>query len=184
MTVTRQIKEYLHSTQFRNALVGKYSRFEILSEAALRTTIANLLGAKIRALASEAEGYRVTCEVHLPGAKVVPDILIWKNRHPRIWIELKATRHFDSTKAGADWDKLQTHCTRFPSVKAGYLIYVAKRNRGSMGIKRNNDTRRLWPIAIGLSDEIEDFEKWYGEYKRRAHYNPTSKSRISKPVTG
>src|SRR5271166_3867489 len=122
MTVTRAIQEYLPSDEFRDALVRKNRRFEILSEGGLRTAVANLLDAKVKALGTQARGYRVTCEVHLKATKVVPDILLWKDRHPRIWIELKFTRIFDPKKAQSDWKKLQGQRKTYGSVKAGYLI--------------------------------------------------------------
>ena len=181
MSVTREIKEYLHGQEFCNAVVRRYLRFEILSEAALRTEVANLLIAKIKRLGTQAEGHRVTCEVHLAGINIIPDILIWKKKHPRIWIELKATRCFDTTKAQADWAKLQINCKDFPSIKAGYLIYVSRWNRGTMEIRRTNNTRRYWPIGIALSEKIEkeEFGKWYVEYKRRAHYSLVSSAATS-----
>ena len=76
---------------------------------------------KIHALGSSAADYQVTCEVHLKRVNVVPDVLIWKKKHPRIWIELKDTRKFDPKKAQADWQKLQVYCKLYQTVKTGYL---------------------------------------------------------------
>jgi hypothetical protein len=169
MGVTVELKKYLHSAKFRDELVRQYERFEILSEAGLRTAVVNLLGAKIRALGNPAKGYRVVSEPHLAGVNRIPDVLLWKNRHPRVWIELKDTRRFDLHKAEADWQKLQNFCKQCSFVKAGYLIYVA-REEGDLGIKRTSQTRRYWLIPIALSQRIPKMERWEKEYHRRAHY--------------
>jgi len=169
--VRRELKEYLHSPKFRDQLVRQYKNFEILCEAALRTAVANLLRDKIRAIGNPARGYRVVCEPRL-GVNVVPDILIWRNKSPRVWIELKDTGRFDQKKAKADWQKLQKYFNKCSSFKSGYLIYVARSGNGDIGIKRNNHTRRYWPITISLKQHIPEleFEQWEAEYQRRAHY--------------
>jgi hypothetical protein len=143
----------------------------------LRTAVVNLLGAKIRALGNPAKGYRVVCEPHLEVNRV-PDVLLWKDKHPRIWIELKDTKRFDLHKAEADWQKLQNFCKQCSFVKAGYLVYVARED-GDLGIKRTNQTRRYWLIPIALKRHILDFKRWNEEYHRRAHYKfpqPKAKS--------
>ncbi len=180
MTVTRAIQVYLHSNDFRDAVADSYRRYEILSEEGLRTAVANFLDAKVKALGAQAEGYRVTCEVHLKKTKVIPDILLWKGGRPRIWIELKFTRIFDPKKARDDWQKLQTQQREYKSVKAGFLIYVSRSPGGATGIKGSNATRRFRAIEISLSDQINGFKKWYDEYRRRAHYDPEAQSRRSK----
>jgi hypothetical protein len=182
MSVTQELKKYLHSLKFRDELVRQYRRFEILSEAGLRTAVANLLRAKILALGNPAKGYRVVCEQHLlAGKRLRPDILIWKNRHPRIWIELKDSDRFVSKKAEDDRQKLQDYCKLCSFVKSGYLIYVARRDDRVFGIKRNNQTRRYWTVGIALEPHIrkfEEFEEWTAEYSRRAHYKfPKQKAR-------
>jgi hypothetical protein len=178
--VRRELKEYLHSPKFRDQLVRQYKNFEILCEAALRTAVANLLRTKIRALGGPARGYRVVCEPRL-GVNVVPDLLIWKNKSPRVWIELKDTGRFDKKKAQADWEKLQTYFKKCSSLKSGYLIYVARSDGGDIGIKRNNNTRRYWPITIALEHHIPKFDRWEAEYQRRAHYKfPKQKAKKQK----
>lgn len=172
MGVTTDVKKYLHSSEFCKELIQRYERFEVLSEAGLRTAIANLLGAKLNAFGDRAKEYRVACEVHLKDANVVPDVLIWKSKHPRIWIELKDTRHFDPKKAEADWMKLQEYCNLYRTVKAGYLIYVARYNNGDFSIRRDRNTMRLWPIKIALEHQIPDFLRWEAQYQDRAHLEP------------
>jgi hypothetical protein len=167
--VRRELKEYLHSPKFRDQLVRQYENFEILSERGLQEAVARLLRAKIRAIGNPARGYRVVAEPHL-GVNVVPDVLIWRNKSPRVWIELKDTGRFDQKKAKADWEKLQTYFPLCSSLKSGYLIYVARSGDGPIGIKRDKHTRRYWPITITLSQHIPEFERWEAEYKRRAHY--------------
>ncbi len=173
MGVTTEVKKYLHSPDFCKDLVPRYERFEVLCEAGLRTTVAFLLDAKIRALSDLAvKDYRVSCEVHLKGVNVVPDVLIWKGNHPRIWIELKDTKRFEAKKAKADWQKLQDYCKQYPTVKAGYFIYVARQREGDIPIRRDRQTMRLWPIKIALGQHIADFDRSDQEYERRAHYEP------------
>lgn len=172
MGITQEFKRYFHSPEFCGALAKKYERFEILSEGGLRTAVANLLEAKLHELGPAADSYRVTCEVHLKGANVVPDILVWKGKHPRIWIELKDTRSFSSSKARMDWEKLKKHREQCKFVKSGYLIYVArKRNRGGKADpKRDKETRRFWPIFICLADHLPEDSKWEKRYRDRSHY--------------
>lgn len=183
MAITTALKEYMHSSDFCKELVLQYERYEILSEAGLRTAIANLLRVKLQLLGELAEDYRVACETHLKDVNVVPDILIWKKKHPRIWIELKDTRRFDPKKAEADWLKLQDFCKLYPSVKAGYLIYVARYD-GVFPIRRDRQTIRYWPIKIALEHHISDFTRWETEYSRRAHCEPpqpATKSALARP---
>ena len=176
MSVTREIKEYLHSDSFRNELVRRYRRFEILAEAGLRTAVAHLLIEKVRLLADPTMGYCVTCEPRLKDVdvNVVPDVLIWKGDHPRIWIELKDTGRFNRKKAEKDWQKLQDYCKRYRSVKAGYFIYVARRDVRDFPIKRTRETLRYWPILITLQPHIADFEQWNEEFKKRERYKHPS----------
>jgi hypothetical protein len=178
MGATSELKKYLHSLEFRDELISRYKCFEILSEAGLRTAVANLLCTKIRAIGQPAEGYRVTCETRLADVNVIPDVLIWKGRHPRICIELKDTRGFNRKKAEGDWQKLQDYCKQYLSVKAAYLIYVARLNIRDFTIKRSRQTLRCWPIPIELKPHIPDFKQWEAKYKQRAHYkSPERKTR-------
>ena len=172
MSVTSQLKEYLRGSEFRDGLVQQYTRFEILSEGGLRTAAANLIREKLQTLGDAAMDYRVTCEVRLKEIRVVPDILIWKKGHPRIWIELKDTKQFDQKRAERDWQKLQTCRKRFLTVKAGYLIYVARHGDGKIPIKRDRNTRRYWLVEIAVKPRISDFIRWDKEYSQRAHYAP------------
>lgn len=178
MGVTSELKRYLHSAEFRDELVRRYQRYEILSEGGLRTTVASLLCAKIPTLGHPSEVYRVTCEtrLRLPEVQVVPDILIWKGKHPRIWIELKDTGGFNRRRAENDWRKLQDYCKLCLTVKAGYLIYVARRSDRDFPIKRSRRTLRYWPVPIALEPHIPDFERWELEYRRREHYKPTQRA--------
>lgn len=171
MGVTTSLKRYLYSPEFCDELVSQYKGFEILSEAGLRTAVTNLLRMKIHALGSSAADYQVTCEVHLKRVNVVPDVLIWKKKHPRIWIELKDTRKFDPKKAQADWQKLQVYCKLYQTVKTGYLIYVARYD-GQLPVRRDRKTMKYRPIKIALRQHIDGFETWDEEYSRRAHYEP------------
>lgn len=182
MGVTSELKKYLHSVEFRDELVRRYQRFEILSEGGLRTTVANLLCAKIPTLGHPSEVYRVTCEtrLRLPDVQVIPDILIWKGKHPRIWIELKDSRRFNLRKAEGDWQKLQDYCKQCLTVKAGYLIYVARRNDRDLPIKRNRQTMRYWLVPIALEPHTSGFEQWELEYKRREHYKPIQRVPLAK----
>lgn len=165
MGVATRLKEYLKSEEFQKDLIRGCQRFEVLSEAGLRTAIANLLKERL----DPAEDYRVSCEPRLR-ENVIPDVVVWKKEHPRIWIELKYTKRFDRKKAEADWAKLQKYREKYPSFWAGYLIYVARYNQGDFPIKRSRQTMRLWPIKISLKPNIKNFEQWEKEYKRRAHF--------------
>jgi hypothetical protein len=176
MPITMQLRAYLNSEEFKQQVVERNRRFEVLSEAGLRTTIANPLQARLTELDAQKSGYCVSCEVHLPSTNIVPDILIWRKNDPRIWIELKDTKTFDSRKARADWEKLKTSCPKYPSVKAGYLIYVA-RTRGDFDVKRDRATMRYWPITIVLEEHIQPFEAWNREYGERAHYKVSVRAR-------
>lgn len=176
LPITMQLREYLNGDEFKQEVVERYRRFEVLSEAGLRTTVANLLQAKLTQLDAQKSGYCVSCEVHLPNTNVVPDILIWKKNDPRIWIELKDTKTFDSGKARADWEKLKTGCPKYPTIKAGYLIYVA-RTRGDFDVKRDRATMRYWPVTIVLEKFIEPFDAWNREYGQRAHYKIPARAR-------
>jgi len=178
MGVTSELKRYLHIVEFRDELVQQYTHFEILSEGGLRTAVANLLRAKIQTLGHPSEVYRVTCEarLRLPDVQIVPDVLIWKGGHPRIWIELKDSRRFNLKKAKDDWQKLQDYCKQCQTVKAGYLIFVARRNDRDFPIKRNRQTMRYRLVPIALEPHISGFERWELEYKRREHYKPTERA--------
>ncbi len=169
MPITMRLREYLNGDEFKQEVVDRYRRFEVLSEAGLRTTVVNLLQAKLAQLDAQISGYCVSCEVRLPNTNVVPDILIWKKNDPRIWIELKDTKTFDSGKAKADWEKLKASCPKYPTIKAGYLIYVA-RTRGDFDVKRDRATMRYWPVTIVLEDFIQPFGAWNKKYGERAHY--------------
>jgi len=146
-----------------------------LCEADLRTAVASLLRTKLRGIGGKAEKYkyRVTCEKRVAG--VIADILIWRGKNPRFWIELKDTGRFRKALAEADWKKLQAFCPKCPTVKAGYFIYVARkrarRKIGGFPIKRSRATLRFWAIPIVLEDCVRlDFEPWNREYKRRVNY--------------
>jgi hypothetical protein len=104
MGARSEIKEYLRSDRFRDKLVRQYARYEILSEGGLRTAVANLLHTKIENIGQPAEAYRVTCEtrIRFSYGDRIPDVLIWKGEHPRMWIELKDTRNFDQGNAESD----------------------------------------------------------------------------------
>ena len=177
MGTLRTLNLFLHGKKFRQQIVSKYQRFEILAEGGLRTAVANLLDAKLRTMSGTAKTYRVSCEQRL--GNVIPDILVWKDKAPRFWIELKDTRTFNKASANADWEKLRKYLPMYASIKSGFLIYVA-RKRSKRGlqfpIKRGRDTLRLWPIPIILQDEIGGFEEWNKEYKRREHYHKTAKA--------
>ncbi len=177
MGVTTDLRKYLYRAEFCSELVLRYKRFEILCEAGLRTAVANLLHEKLQEFGDSAKGYRVAPEVRLKEMNVIPDVLIWKNNDPRIWIELKDTKRFEAKKAQADWQKLRHYCKKCPTVKTGYLIYVARQSDGDISIRRDRQTTNLWPIRIPLEQHIVDFERWDKEYERRAHYLP------SKPKT-
>jgi hypothetical protein len=113
----------------------------------------------------------VTCETHLPDTNVVPDILIFRNGKPRIWIELKDTASFNRKAAEADWKKLKALCPKYPTVKAGYFIYVARRASQEFPIKRTRATLRFWAIPIPLEYCMgSDFQEWNEKYKTLAHY--------------
>jgi hypothetical protein len=170
MGATTELKKYLRGTEFRNELVQRYVRFEILSEAGLRTVVANLLCMKIQELGHPARGYTVTCEARL--TDVIPDVLIWKGGHPRICIELKDTRGFNLRRAESDWQKLQDYCRQYQSVKAGVLIYVARLNIRNFPIKRSRQTLRCWPIQISLEKDTPNFKQWEAKFRKRAHYTP------------
>jgi hypothetical protein len=161
------LNKYLRSIYFKRRLARGYAKYEILSEAGLREAVAQAIRSKLRKLGT-AKQYLVTCEVYLPGPNVRPDILIWKGKRPRIWIELKDTRTFERELAERDWQKLQEVCAEYSSVKAGYLIYVARTGKKEFVIKRTRKTLRFWAIPIILEDWFGcDFEKWHKEYKRR-----------------
>ncbi len=174
MTITREINTYLRSEDFRRDLLEQYERFEILAEGALRTAVANLLRQKLTIMGPAADKYRVTCETRLQETNIAPDVLLWKGKHPRIWIELKDTRRFEKSKAEADWAKLMKHCPHYPSIKAGYLVYVARIDGSGFAIKRDRTTLKYWPISIALDQHIKKFEKWNDQYENRAHYTAGS----------
>jgi hypothetical protein len=165
------IKDYLLGPEFRRRLVRRYKRFEILAEGGLRDAVAYLLRNMLGKIGGTAKGYRVTCEVRLADTNVVPDILIFRNGKPRIWIELKDTGSFNRRAAEADWKKLQTLCPKYPTVKTGYFIYVARRGSQEFPIKRTRETLRFWAIPIILENYMgSDFQKWNEKYKTLAHY--------------
>jgi hypothetical protein len=166
------IKDYLLGRQFEQRLVYRYKRFEILAEGGLRTAVAELLRSRLRQMAGTAKGYRVTCETRLLGENVVvPDILIYRNGNPRIWIELKDTASFTRKLAEADWKKLQAHCPKYKTVKAGYFIYVARRASQEFPIKRTRATLRFWAIPIVLENCMGSyFQEWNEKYKTLAHH--------------
>jgi hypothetical protein len=136
------LNKYLRSIYFKRRLARGYANYEILSEAGLREAVAQAIRSKLRKLGT-AKQYRVTCEVYLPGPNVRPDTLIWKGKRPRIWIELKDTRTFERAFAERDWQKLQEVCAKYSSVKAGYLIYVARTGKKEFVIKRTRTTLRF-----------------------------------------
>ncbi len=107
MTISRTLHAYLRGSDFKRKLIRRYERFEILCEADLRTAVASLLRTKLRGIGGKAEKYkyRVTCEKRVAG--VIADILIWRGKNPRFWIELKDTGRFRKALAEADWKKLQ-----------------------------------------------------------------------------
>jgi hypothetical protein len=148
----------------------QYERFEILSEGGLRTAVVNLLNRKIQSLGKSAVDYRVVCELYLKHSKVKPDILIWRGKHPRIWIELKDTNRYDSGNATKDWEKLERHIEKYKTIKNWYLIYVSRCGKGDLKNPRNRDTMRSWLIKIAVKPFISNFDEWNEEYKRRAHY--------------
>ncbi len=171
MHTSSEIKKYLLGPQFEHRLVHRYKRFEILAEGALRTAVVNLLRSRLSKVGGTAKGYRVTCETRLPGTNVVPDILIFRNDKPRIWIELKDTASFNPKAAEADWKKLQALCPKYPTVKAGYLIYVARRARQKFLIKRTCATLRFWAVPIVLEECMGSaFREWDEKYRTLAHY--------------
>jgi hypothetical protein len=171
MPTSSAIKDYLLGPQFEQRLVHRYKKFEILAEGALRTAVVNLLRSMLSKIGGTAKGYRVTCETHLPDTNVVPDILIFRNGKPRIWIELKDTASFNPKAAEADWKKLQALCPKYPTVKAGYFIYVARRASQKFPIKRTRATLRFWAIPIVLEDCMgSDFHEWNEKYRTLAHY--------------
>lgn len=171
MPTSTAIKDFLLGPQFSRRLVRRYRRFEILSEGALRTAVVNLLRSTLRKIGGTAKGYRVTCETHLPDTNVVPDILIFRNGKPRIWIELKDTASFNRKAAEADWKKLKALCPKYPTVMAGYFIYVARRASQEFPIKRTLATLRFWAIPILLEYCMgSDFQEWNEKYKTLAHY--------------
>lgn len=94
MPVTMQLRAYLNSDEFKQEVVERYRRFEVLSEAGLRTTIANLLQARLTQLDAQKSGYCVSCEVHLPNTNIVPDILIWRKNDPRNLDRAKRHKNF------------------------------------------------------------------------------------------
>jgi hypothetical protein len=170
-TVSRQLKEYLTGKVFQRQVVRAYERYEVLSEGALRTLVVRLLRAKLKRIGVAAREYRVTCEDFLLADRAKPDILLWKGRHPRFWIELKDTRVARRSAAQADWDKLAEHCPKYKTIKGGFLVYVFREGAQDSLMKRTKDTRRLWSVSIRLKDFIkDDFEAWDAEYARRAHY--------------
>jgi len=161
MPTSTAIKNYLLGPHFRRRVVRRYKRFEILAEGALRNAVASLLQSKLSKIGGTAKGYRVTCETHLPDTNVVPDILIFRNGKPRIWIELKDTALFNRKAAEADWKKLKSFCPKYPTVKAGYFIYVARRASQEFPIKRTRATLRSWAIPILLEYCMgSDFQEW------------------------
>ncbi len=172
MTTSRALNLFLRSKTFKRQIVREYERFEVLAEGGLRTAVARLIRSKLRKLGGSAERYSVTCEARL--GKVRPDILIWRGKHPRFWIELKDTGTFNKASAEADWQKLRKYLPLYSTtIKGGFLIYVARRSgkRSQFQIKRDRGTRQLWPIPIVLKDEMGDrFKAWNDTYKKRAHY--------------
>ena len=171
MATSSAIKDYLLGEQFKQRLVRRYERFEILAEGGLRTSVANLLRGRLRTIGGSAKKYRVTCETHLPVTNVVPDILIFKGRNPHIWIELKDTGSFNGKAAEADWKKLQTFRKEYPTIHHGYFIYVARRASQPFPIKRTRKTLRFWAIPIVLEDCMgADFKEWNKKYRTLAHY--------------
>jgi hypothetical protein len=165
------IKNYLLGEQFKQRLVRRYKRFEILAEGGLRTAVANLLCSKLRKIGGSAKRYRVTCETHLPVAKVVPDILIFGSGKPHIWIELKDTGSFNRKAAEADWKKLQAFRAKYPTIHHGYFIYVARPASQQFPIKRTRATLRFWAIPIVLEKCMgSDFKEWNKKYRTLAHY--------------
>jgi hypothetical protein len=174
MTVWREIKEYLNGEDFKKQVVRSYKQHEVLAEGGLRALVVFLIQRKLRQIDGAAElNYRVAGEGSLPDHRVRPDILIWGKRDPRIWIELKDTRVFVRSSAESDWKKLQDYCPQFPSIRAGFLIYVARTRKREfpVTVKRTRKTMKLWPVPIVLEDYFKDgFELWDAEYKRRAYY--------------
>ncbi len=169
MTTSRALHRYLRSEQFQRELVRQYERFEILAEGGLRTAVASNLRRRLKALKGTAETYRVTCETRL--GNVVPDILIFKNNKPRIWIELKDTGSFKRLSAEADWGKIKHHCPNYSSIRSAYFIYVARRGSQEFTIKRTRKTLRFWAIPIVLERHIgPNFKTWETQYKKLAHY--------------
>lgn len=174
MTVGRFVSEYLQSKGFERSLVKAYLRFEVLSEGGLRDAVSRLLRQKLLNFGpAEKLEYRVSSENFLFRSK--PDITVWRMGKPSICIELKDTPYFVDNLVKSDWEKLRS-CVSACNLRAGYFIYVARRDsdKHHFGVSRTNAHRKLIPIPIILERAFEsmneDFDSWDSKYKGRVKY--------------
>jgi len=86
--------------------------------------------------------------------------------------------------AGDDWKKLKTVCPKYPSVKRGYLLYVARRLDHVFQLEESLGKCRLHLIKLILSDYIPHFHEWDKRYLERMRFTVVPKANTKKAAAG
>jgi hypothetical protein len=179
MSVLSELHAYIRGAEFKQQLVRDYKRLEIMAEGGLRNAVCRLLRRRLRSVGGPAQQYQVIAEARLYLCNVIPDVSVWKSGKPRFVIECKDTSRFDAQTADKDWEKLKNISSKYPSVKRGYLIYVARKRDEEFRLTECVGKCRMTLIKIILSDRISNFHEWEAKYLERLRYVPKVKAKAA-----
>lgn len=162
-------------------ILDRYMSFQIISERDLQSHVSVILYDYFKKTQNKPELLNILTEPHLKelGLKK-PDIVVFRHRKPWIAIELKEKKKLKLRTAENQRERLLRMRDIFPTLKRGYLLYVARKGTGKMVKGFKNEGRYFCEIPIVLATEMnkmdkEELRSWERQHK---YWDKYSKSNI------
>jgi hypothetical protein len=110
---------------FTRSILKSYKACHIVCEAELQS----FAWYRIRQFLKKNKGtaeFRVLNKPFLRESHTYPDLVVFRNRKPWAAIELKESKRLPEKTAEKEREKLKLARKAYPSLKRGYLVYVAR----------------------------------------------------------
>ena len=176
----------LTSAQFRSFMRGKfkesilksYKACHILCEADLQS----FAWYRIRQFLKKTKGtseFRVLNKPFLGKSNTYPDLVVFRNGEPWAAIELKESKRLPEKTAAKERKKLKKLklARTYPSLKRGYLVYVARYGdkRALHGPKGDNAYYFFEVPIVMWKGKAEADREWTKRFKSWSKYAPEPK---------
>lgn len=124
-----EVHEFIKG-KLKNEILKRYKSFQIISERDLQSHVSIILYDHFQKTQNKPELLNILNEPYLKelGGKK-PDIVVFRHRKPWIAIELKEKKELKLHTAERERERLMNLRDIYPTLKRGYLLYVARRGK-------------------------------------------------------